>query len=506
MGMSALPLAAPAAADPCQPYRDIAGNRTDGLSDTAFGTGPLRVFGIQFKQMVDYVVSYEDFDMKMECLMRDYVLPYLDRSKTNLVVFNEDIGLAQLATGTRGAAARAWAGAPVPGSTPETYDIMPAPTGAAIALGSVAAGYAKELSAYRLRFPDQDPRKAVITAATDTFVRGFMSTFSRIARRHDVWVVASNNQGDFRYSTDREDIAKFADPDLAAKYANGELSGVWVATTDKAWNNGFLWGPKTLHLPEGGTSADPERENYDPRTNLLFTNRKTPLTQIEKDFLALDEGDMSRSNTGPVEIPGLPGFRFGFAISLPAFMFGDGLPAGTDPCSTPLAWMRCLHERGVNTVIQPEANPGPWARYGADGGRFQSVTWGASTIRIVTDPSVPNFRYVVCPHMVGNLVDLVFDGQSAILERGRAGAGRSYVGAREAIPDRDGPYAVYTGPKPEFLALAPWVEPDNLSLPIAADRDRLHAVANELMAGSRSPRSNGYLETAIAADLTAPGQ
>ncbi len=505
---AAAPSAVPTVADECAPYRQAAGTRTESVSDAAPGSGPLRVFAIQYKQLVGYVQTYQTFAMKMECLMRDYVDPYLDPSKTNLVVFNEDIGLATIATGTRGLAARTLAGLPAPGSTSETYDATGIPAGAAMGLAAVGAGYAKELAAYRLMFPDDDPRKAIVRAATDTFVRGFTTVFSEIARRHGVWVVASNNQGDFRYSTDPAEVAAFMDPDLAPLYADGTLDGVWVAESTGVWNNAFLWGPTTL--PQGrmdpGTTDVPGQPNYDPRSNLLFTNQKTPLTQIEKDFLALDEGTMLPSNTGPVQIPGLSGFNFGFAISLPAFMFGapfgQAPPAGRE-CDSPDRWMACLHARGVNTIIQPEANPGPWARYGADGGRFQSLTWGASTVRIVTDPALPNFTYVVCPHMVGNLIDLPFDGQSAILQRGRTGAARSYAGAWATTANDDG-YAIYAGDRPEFLALAPWVLESERAGGIDADRARLHQRATEMMAGSRTAHENGYLETAIYADLATP--
>lgn len=508
-----VPVPSPAE-NPCAPY-DI-GNRTEGVSDRAEGAGPLRVFAIQYRQLVSYVETYGTFHQKMLCLMEAYVAPNLDPTKTNLVVFNEDIGLATLATGSRGTAARAFASTPAPGNTPALYNAARVPTGAAVAFGLVAAGYSRQLAAYRTMFPAQDPRKAVITAATDTFVRGFMATFSTIARQYGVYVVASNNQGDFRYSTKPGEVAAFADPDLAPAYATGDLQGVWVATGESAWNEALLWGPDDVPGRVPGcdpvtgdcASADPASPEYDPRTNLIFVNRKTPLTQIEKDFLALDEGDMSPENTGPVEIPGLPGFKFGFAISLPAFMYGNLLgedPPVGDPCASPTTWMRCLHARGVNTVLQPEANPGPWAHYGADGGNWQALTWGASTLRAVIDPTVPGFKYLVCPHMVGNLVDLPFDGQSAIMKRGATGAGRHYVGAGTFIAGADSEWVVpYIGDHAEFVALAPWVLGDDPLLLPEANRARLQQRSDDLMAGSLSEHQNAYLETAIYADLDLP--
>src|SRR5688572_15830053 len=84
-------------------------NFTSGVSDAAPGPGPLRVFAMQVRQDVRFVETHEAFERRMRCLMERYVVPNRDPSKTDLVVFNEDIGLATLATGSRGAAARAFA-------------------------------------------------------------------------------------------------------------------------------------------------------------------------------------------------------------------------------------------------------------------------------------------------------------------------------------------------------------------------------------------------------------
>lgn len=524
MAATLMPATASAAGATLDCARYDVGNFTPDVAQGVTGTGPLRVFAVQFRQDIAYVESYRSFDEKIECLTRRYVGPHWPvPGKVGMVVFNEDIGLATLAIGSRGAAARAFASLPAPGDAPALFNRTGQPPGAAAALGMIAAGYARQLGAYRARFPTEDPRKAVITAATDTFVRGFMTTFSTLARRWGVYVVASNNQADFHYSTAPSDVAQFGDPDLAPQYANGTIKGVWVASGDQAWNQAFLFAPSTRPGwqpdcdPAGRCSTeDPSSPEYDPRSNLVFTNRKTPLTDTEKVFLGLDEGDLSPANTGPVELPGLPGFKFGFAISLPAFQYGNRLgepapsPVNGTYCVRPDWWMRCLHERGVNTVIQPEANPGPWAHYGADGNNWQALTWGMSTLRAVIDPTVPGFRYLVCPHLVGNLVDLPFDGQTTIVQRGLVGAGRHYAGAGTFVPGSDDEWTrVYTGHHPEFLALAPWVLPDapdhDAGAPAAAaNRAVLQGRADDLQAGSLSPESNRYLETAVLADLTTP--
>ena len=88
--------------------------------------------------------------------------------------------------------------------------------------------------------------------------------------------------------------------------------------------------------------------------------------------------------------------------------------------------MRRLSKLGANVLIQADANDGQWT--GVDGSeQWQPLSWMGSAYRAVTDPTV-KFDYAVNPMMVGNLADTPFDGQSAILERGRRGNGCHYVG------------------------------------------------------------------------------
>jgi uncharacterized protein (TIGR03382 family) len=118
----------------------------------------------------------------------------------------------------------------------------------------------------------------------------------------------------------------------------------------------------------------------------------------------------------------------------------------------------------------------------------------SSTWRAVTDPTV-RFRYNVTPMLVGNLLDLSFDGQSAITGRTGGAPPRAYIGNREKLDPRDPTaYSVYAGTKPHFLALAPWVTAD-------APRPQLEATAGKLAPGSGDPRENAYLQTAVYADL-----
>jgi hypothetical protein len=441
--------------------------------------GALRVFAMQFKQEVRHVVTYESFRTKIECAIRDSVVPNLARGEPNLVVFNEDVGLATIATGSRGAAARSIADNPAgtPSCEPEGV-----PCGVLAALAALDAGYSRQLAYYRARFPSTNPLSAVFVAATDTFARGFMQTFSDMARRYGVYIVGSNSQAHFRESTDQADIDALADPDLPRP------SSVFVATSPDVYNEAFTWAPRDVR-----TSGPPMLRN------VVQANQKVPLTDIENELgfaAGPSTGPAAVDNLRPYAIPG-SGARIGIATSLPAFVYGDP-PPGTDPCSdTSSYYMRCLQQLGANVVVQDEANPGRWAGNGGNG-YWQPLEWMRSTYRAVSDPSVA-FDYDVDPMMVGNLVDLAFDGQSAITQRGLRAPGCHYVG-NAVLDQADGDptsAASDAGDKSEFLAVAPWVTGD-------ASRAALRDTGARLAPGSRDPLENDYVETALVADLTFP--
>jgi hypothetical protein len=288
-------------------------------------------------------------------------------------------------------------------------------------------------------------------------------------------VVASNTQAPFRVTRDPAAVAALGDP------SDKHMRAVYAPTTGRAFDQTFLWGPRVVH-----------RHAPAPLANLLRVNRKVPLTGFE---LALGfaqgpaTGAAAAANLRPVAIPGT-GARLGFATSFPAFEYGS--PALGHECSdVAVTYMRCLDKLGANVVIQADANDGQWS--GTDGMElWQPLSWMGSAYRAVTDRSV-HFAYAVNPFMVGNLADTPFDGQSAILERGRRGAGCHYVGNRAAVPGDDLPqFAPYAGAKPQFLALAPWVADDG-------PRPGLRDIGTALASGRRP-----YVQTAVIADLPFP--
>jgi len=144
-----------------------------------------------------------------------------------------------------------------------------------------------------------------------------------------------------------------------------------------------------------------------------------------------------------------------------------------------------LEAQGCTVLLQPDANGSPWtALEGLPPDpanlRDQPLAWLESSWQATTTGR--SIRYAVNPMVVGNLLDLTFDGQSAITGRaGDAPGHRSYA---------------LTEPRPGFLALLPWVE--------EGDPERLRAAGLERASGSGHPWENRYRTGALHADLTLP--
>ncbi len=466
------PPPSPSACRAARAHRSLATIEADGSHRHG-----LRVFAMQLKQEPRHVQTYATFRTKIECMIRERVLPRLAHHAPNVVAFNEDVGLLTLGTGSRGAKGRAIAEDPesvCPGA------VFPCAT--VSTLLAIRDAYSSDIAAYKSRFPDLPFFGSVFTGGTDTFARGWMQVFSDMARRYGVYILGSNDQAPFRESVDPAEIQQFHDPDLPVP------GSVFVATGPKAYNQAFMWGPRDVRS-EG------------PRVlrNVVLQNKKVPLTDIEQVIEVANgpsTGPDAVENVRPYRVPGTRA-RIGFATSLPAFIYGDP-PAGVDPCSdTSKYYMRCLDKLGANVVMQDEANPGPWVTQPTF---WQPLDWMRSTWRAVSDPTV-HFDYNVTPHLVGHLGDLVFDGQTAITQRGLHGRGCNYVGDSHLMPEAPesdaASLAPYAGPKREFLALAPWVTPD-------APRATLRATQDKLAPASGDRLENDYVETAIAADLPFP--
>jgi hypothetical protein len=422
----------------------------------------LRVFAIQFEQHPGQMATAADYRTAIDCAMRTEVVPHLAAGRPNLVVFDEDVGLEAIAIGPRGAAARALIR---DGHFSSCNGTSLCPT--LQTLGAINTGYTPALSYLQPRYPKLAAQLGRgFVAATDEFVRVFMTTMASEARRYGVYVIASNTQAPFARTRNPRAIAAFADSGAPRPAA------VYAPTRGQAYDQTFVWGPKVVH------PRDPA-----PLANLLAGFAAGP-----------SGGPAALRNLRPVAIPGT-GARLGIATSLPAFQYGAaGRAHACDDVA--LTYMRCLDRLGANVVIQADANDGAWT--GGDGAQpreqWQPLSWMGSAYRAVTDPGV-HFAYAVNPFMVGNLADTPFDGQSAILQRGLRGPGCHYVGNSAYVPSEDLPaYRRYAGAKPQFLALAPWAAPDG-------NRPALRAVGASL---ASLTGSDAYVQTALVADLPFP--
>ena len=435
----------------------------------------LRVFAIQLMQHPGQIRDAAAFRTAIDCALRLEVVPHLARGRANLVVFDEDAGLQALGAGPRAAGARRLLRAGVPGCTGF-------PCATVAVLIALDRGYAPALRYLQARFAQlRTELGKSFVAATDTLVRVFMSTMAAEARRYGIYIVASNTQAPFALTRDPAAVAALRDP------ATPGVRAVYAPTAGRAYDQTFLWGPRVVHRRAPG-----------PLANLIAVNRKTPLTafEITLGFAPGPSGGAAAiANLRPVTIPGT-GARLGFATSLPAFIYGPQVPAQRACANVTVSYMRCLDHLGANVLIQADANDGAWT--GADGSdqaeSWQPMSWMGSAWRAVSDRSV-HFAYAVNPMLVGNLADTPFDGQSAILQRGRRGAGCHYIGNARFIPRQDDPaLRSFAGPKPQFLALAPWAVPD-------APRLRLAAVGQALASGAGT---HAYVQTALVADLPFP--
>lgn len=144
-----------------------------------------------------------------------------------------------------------------------------------------------------------------------------------------------------------------------------------------------------------------------------------------------------------------------------------------------------LEAQGCTVLLQPDANGAAWTSLEGlppdpRNVRDQPVAWLESSWTATT--SGKSIRYAVNPMVVGNLLDLSFDGQSAITGRAwDAPESRSYV---------------LTEPRPGFLALAPWVA--------AGPPEEVRAIGRQLAAHSGHPRENAYRTDVLHADLQLP--
>ena len=514
------------------------------------GRGRVQVVAVQYKQSIPAMASYASVGAYLGCYFASYVAPYRRPGRPQLVVFNELTGLPFALAGSRGALARAFDATPA-GTAPG--QLTNQPLGAlGGAVGLVGAAYAGPLLYYAGRFPVAYagalvhdaavlaggglavPASFAFLAATDTYVRAFIGTFSALARRYRATVVAGavlpvlTSSSDcaqngyrgwvacpgWRATSDPLARAVLSDPDL------GGPSQVYEALTPTVTNAAFFFAP------------DGHLYDVQPKVNL------TPV-ELELGWQAAPASTIHAVRLYDARGKTVRGVRLGVATSLDAFEHAST----PRPCSDPHAYVGCLASQGVNLLLQPEFNDGTaecasWSDYQSACRQppvWQPLEWMFSSWydlearRTVGGFVYPSFRYAVNPFMVGNLFDITGDGQTVIFARKDPRARRGfYVGDSGAS---SGPYkdpvaidslssplaprslAALDGSKPGFLAALPWVLPnsignrDNPGLP-AGSTSSLESCTDGLVAGSGASAGpcaeNAYQPGAIVANLRFP--
>jgi len=442
---------------------------------------PVRVFAIGHKQRLADAVTYGDYRAKMAALLDgthpdrpmrvqggvDDVVSHLATNDpsapdTALVVYPESVGLIAAFIGSRGAVAR---------EQPST----------ALAIGMLLASYQTPFAFYRSLYPDEPPVRLLVLALTDTLHRAFFETFRDLAVEHGVYLAASADLAPAR----RIDAAD--DPDLVALLRDPDeptRSYAYVAVAPTPVNTTFVFSPDgSILVPDG-------------RGGLLRSPAETD---------GVIRGSTDKAYLTPIEQPP-PGGAAGLSLAFGSLRDMEVLPTPAGRLAIVIskdAWMIDVNDRfrakGANVMLQPEAFDS-WA--------FTTDEWSPDVFKeggFANLQRNPAAVVNVNASMTGNLVDVTFDGQTAIIGR-----------RRKVAPGPLSPFNAWVGQNPDtgFLAIGPWILPDpgiadpTLSL---ADRRAMLADAGRFLrpaSGVACPDDlfpgaceNGYRESVVWADI-----
>ena len=440
---------------------------------------PVRVFAVGNEVRVEDVVTVQAFRDKMFALMDasfpnrgnfvqagvDDVVSHIQPADAGapalvLVNFPEDVGLVAAMTGTRGAGARS-----------------------AISTGGAFLGllntYASRINYYRAKFQGLEQFQALLLALTDVNYRVVYETYRDIAVTYGVYVSAGVNVAEARRvesATEPALVNTLRDSDEPLRpYA-------YEAVSPEVHNTTMIFRPDgQVLVPDGtgGVLAAPNETGGVLRGSI----NKSYLVPLELDLLSL-----AASPVRDLDVLDTPLGRLGVVISKDA-------------------WMVDVNERWdakrANLLIQSEAFSA-WAFSDSDDGPDVLKEGGFGAVQ-----RFPNLLYNVTPALVGNLIDVTFDGQSSVL------------GKRTSVAP--GPLAetnAWIGQNPDagFLAIAPWVVADpgiaNPALSRAQRRTQLAATGDLLKPKSATlcPSTlavgacrGGYREGIVFADVDTPG-
>jgi hypothetical protein len=445
---------------------------------------PVRMFAVGHKLRLDDVVTYQTFHDKMAALMdatfpgrsglvqsgvddvASHLAPVDPAAPPNaLVVFPEDTGLTAAFIGTRGDMARAQ-----PSST--------------FAIIKLAQSYAPLETYYQTKFPGQPALRYLVLALTDTFYRSVYETFSELATTHGVYLAVSANLAP-AHRVEASDNAALVD--LLRDPDEPSRTYAYEATSPFPHNTTFVFAPDgQVLVPDGSGGV---------------------LRAPSQTGGALG-GSTDKAYLTPIEQPP-PGSSAGLALGFGAVRDMEVLPTPVGRLGIVIskdAWMVDVNDRyvakGANVILQPEAFDS-WA--------FTTSEWSPDVFKeggYANLQKNPTWVTNVDASMTGNLFEITFDGQSAILGRKR----KTDPGALSAEN-------AWVGQNPDtgFVRIGPWIEDDpgiaNGALSLPARRNRLVADGVLLEPGSGVPCGgslvvgaceNGYREAIVWTDVDVP--
>jgi predicted amidohydrolase len=144
---------------------------------------------------------------------------------------------------------------------------------------------------------------------------------------------------------------------------------------------------------------------FSPAGELTLKTRKVHLTTLEKQL------GVSAGNPTEAKVVDLPFGTIGVAICLDAFS---------------AHYRRNLYEQGARILLQPSANPQPWAARAEGSGVWQPEEWTKSVVSAVKGDCP--FDLVICPMLCGTYQVVLFDGQSVIVAPSKELLPVPYVG------------------------------------------------------------------------------
>ena len=308
-----------------------------------------------------------------------------------------------LGTGTRGAEARSHR----PRTRRRSVPAAGLPLRDGVDARSLLKGqHSGPIGALQDALPRRCPSSARSSPAARTPSRAAGCRCSRTwPRRYGVYILGSNNQSPFRESVDPAEIDVVPRPRPAA--AEVGVRGHRTRGLQRGLPVGAPPGARARGRGRCATWCSRTRRCRSPTSRLIAPGRERAQHR-------------PRRGREPAAVPRCParGARIGFATSLPAFIYGD-LPAGVDPCSdTSKYYMRCLDKPRHEPRDAGRGQPGP---LGHRARRSGSRSTGCAPPGARSPIPRCDFDYNVTPHLVGQLGDLVFDGQTAITQRGLRG-------------------------------------------------------------------------------------